>query len=149
MQQGAGPFRRFMREEALGAAGTCDVALLVIDVSHRKQRDMASLQASEAAPMLESLANFAGPVILGLNKVDCIAEKSELLPLLTSFDQDGRFDALIPFSAKTGSGTEGLLQQVASKLPKGPELFPEEMFTDRAERFLAAELIREQLSSAW
>lgn len=145
MQQGAGPFRRFMREESLGAAGDCDVALLVIDVSSQKQRDMASLRVSEAATMLESLTEFSGPVILGINKVDRIPEKSELLPLLTAFDQDGPFDALVPFSAKTGSGTADLLQQIAKRLPPGPELFPEEMFTDRAERFLAAELIREQL----
>lgn len=145
MQQGKGPFRRFMREEALGAAGECDMALLVIDASHRKQQDMASLLASEAAPMLDALAEFRGPVILGLNKVDLIGDKSEILPLLESFDSDARFDALVPFSAKSGSGTETLLQQIASKLPAGKELFPEEMYTDRAERFLAGELIREQL----
>jgi GTP-binding protein Era len=145
MQQGTGPFRRFMREEALGAAGECDIALLVIDISHRKQRDMESLLQSEAASMLESLSAFSGPVILGLNKVDRIVEKSDLLPLLESFNRDGRFDALVPFSAKSGSGVDGLLQQIATRLPSGNELFPEEMYTDRAERFLAAELIREQL----
>jgi GTP-binding protein Era len=145
MQQGKGPFRRFMREEALGAAGDCDAALLVIDVSHRKQRDMSSLLASEAGPMLESLSEFQGPVILGLNKVDLIPDKADLLPLLESFHEDGRFDALIPFSAKSGSGTDKLLQEIAKRFPAGNELFPEEMYTDRAERFLASELIREQL----
>ena len=72
---------------------------------------MASLLQSEAEPMLQSLASFGGPVLLGLNKVDRIPEKSDLLPLLESFDQDGRFDELVPFSAKTGSGVDGLLQE--------------------------------------
>lgn len=145
MQQGKGPFRRFMREEALSAATECNMVLLIIDASHRKQQSMESLLDSEAGPMLESLGEFKGPVLLGLNKVDLIGEKSELLPLLESFDGDGRFDALVPFSAKNGSGTDALLTQIASRLPPGAQLFPEEMYTDRAERFLAGELIREQL----
>ncbi len=145
MQEGKGPFRRFMRDEALDAAGQSDVALLVIDISHRKQQDIQSLIESEARNMLQALEKFSGPVLLALNKVDLVEDKTELLPRLTAFDATGRFDALIPLSAKSGKGVEDLLEQIASRLPEGPRLFPEEMYTDRAERFLAAELIREQL----
>ena len=136
MQQGTGPFRRFMREEAMGAAGDSDVALLVIDLSSRKQRTIESLLDSDAKQMLDALEAFNGSVILALNKVDLLEDKEALLPILA---------ALVPISAKTGSGTEALLANIASRLPAGPMLFPEEMYTDKAERFLAAELIREQL----
>ena len=145
MQQGSGPFRRFMREEALGAAGNSDVALLVIDLSSRKQRSLERLEDSDARPMLDALAAFSGPVILALNKVDLLEDKEALLPILEGFDASGRFAALVPISAKSGSGTEALLETIAQFLPAGDALFPEEMYTDRAERFLAAELIREQL----
>jgi len=145
MQQGTGPFRRFMREEAMGAAGDSDVALLVIDLSSRKQRSIESLLDSDAKQMLDALEAFNGSVILALNKVDLLEDKEALLPILTAFDATERFAALVPISAKTGSGTEALLANIASRLPAGPMLFPEEMYTDKAERFLAAELIREQL----
>jgi len=145
MQQGAGPFRKFMREEALGAAGTSDVAMLVIDLSSRRQRTIESLLDSDAAPMLGALENFSGSVILALNKVDLLEDKESLFPLLADFDATGRFASLVPISAKTGSGTSDLLTSIANPLPPGDPLFPEEMYTDRAERFLAGELIREQL----
>lgn len=145
MQQGAGPFRRFMREEAMGAAGDSDVALLVIDLSSRKQRSIEGLLDSDAKPMLDALATFKGAVILALNKVDLLADKEALLPILADFDATERFTALVPISAKSGSGTDALLAAIAEHLPAGNALFPEEMYTDRAERFLAAELIREQL----
>ncbi len=145
MQEGKGPFRRFMREEALGAAGDSDVALLVIDISHRKQQNMESLQQSEARSMLDALDKFSGPKILALNKVDLLEDKTALLPLLTAFAETKCFDMLVPISAKSGKGTDQLLQEIAGRFSKGGRLFPEEMYTDKAERFLAAELVREQL----
>ncbi len=145
MQQGSGPFRRFMREEAMGAAGDSDVALLVIDLSSRKQRTIKSLLDSDAQAMLDALEEFSGPVILALNKVDLLDDKEALFPLLADFDATKRFAALVPISAKSGSGTDALMTAIASHLEPGPALFPEEMYTDKAERFLAGELIREQL----
>lgn len=145
IQEGKGPFRRFMRDEAMAAAGESDVALLLIDLSHRNQRSLETLLQSDVRPMLDNLQAFSGPVILGLNKVDLIAEKADILPLLTAFHETGRFSSLIPFSAKSGSGVPDLLREICKPLPPGPQLFPSEMYTDRAERFLAGELIREQL----
>lgn len=145
MQSGQGPFRRFMREEALGAAGEADVALLVVDASHAKQQRLDDLLASEARPMLETLEEFSGPVLLALNKVDRIEDKASLLPMLEGFHDSGRFRALVPISAQKGRGCDELLAQIVKELGPGPRLFPEDMYTDRAERFLASELIREQL----
>lgn len=145
MQQGKGPFRRFMRDEALGAFADADAVLMLMDASQRKLRNMKDLYNSDARPMLDALQQFPGPVVLGLNKVDLIEDKAALFPILESFSESERFEALVPISAKSGSGTQDLLHHIASFFKAGPRLFPEEMYTDRAERFLAAELIREQL----
>jgi GTP-binding protein Era len=64
---------------------------------------------------------------------------------MQAYAQTGLFAEILPLSAKTGDGVGEIVQLAAGRLPVGPRLFPEDMLTDRAERFLAAELIREQL----
>ena len=65
--------------------------------------------------------------------------------LIARDQETGRYQELVPISAQTGDNVGRLARAIAERLPPGPELFPEEMVTDRAERFLAAELVREQL----
>jgi GTP-binding protein Era len=142
VQQGRTPLRHFMREEAMSAAGECDVALVLIDASDRAQR---APEAPRAATLLEALSPVRAPALLALNKVDRLAAKSELLPIIDAYAATGRFDAIVPISALSGDGVDPLQAEIAARLPEGPPLFPQEMYTDRAERFLAGELIREQL----
>jgi len=68
-----------------------------------------------------------------------------LLPVIERYRDRVPWDEIVPISATTGDGTERLEDAIAARLPEGQPLFPEEMLTDRAERFLAAELVREQL----
>lgn len=145
VQIGKGPLRRFMREEALSAALECDVALLLLDVTRADQRDPSRLSAGPARDLVDTLAEFSGPIVLGLNKIDRLPDKAELLPILESFAADDRYRALVPISARRGRGVDALVAEIAGALPPGPPLFPTEMLTDAAERFLAGELIREQL----
>ncbi len=150
LQRGPGALRRFMREESLGAAVNCDVALLVLDLSDRRQREGEVLVTGGGADREEgglaaALADIKAPVILALNKVDRVKDKSSLLAVLERFGNDPRFAAVVPISAINGKNVDRLLGEIASRLPESPRLFPEEMVTDRAERFLAGELIREQL----
>ncbi|MCA9678187.1 MAG: GTPase Era, partial [Myxococcales bacterium] len=86
------------------------------------------------------------PLVVALNKVDKVA-KPDLLPLMSAWHEWAAVqDAdIIPISAATGDGVEALLAAVARRLPESPALFPDDVLTDRADRFLAAELIREQL----
>jgi GTP-binding protein Era len=98
----------------------------------------------EARAIDEILSTVKAPLLLAPNKVDRVP-KPTLLPLLEAWSALGRFDELVPISALTGDGMDRLERAIASRLPEGPALYPEDMVTDRAERFLAGELVREQL----
>ena len=87
-------------------------------------------------------------MILAINKVDTVKDKPSLFPVLTAWQELASFTALVPVSARRGSGVPGLLAELAKVLPEGPALFSPDMLTDRTERFLAGELIREQLFAA-
>jgi len=143
-QQGTSALRRYMREESLAAAGDCDVALVLIDASERDQQAPARMGQGEAAAMRAMLDAVKAPRLLLLNKIDQVA-KTQLLPIIEAWNQAGGWEEIIPISASSGDGVDRVLQAVVARLPVGPRLFPEDMVTDRAERFLAAELIREQL----
>jgi GTPase len=145
LQRGHNALRKYMRDEALTAVAECDLALLVLDVGSRSQRDPNVLSSGPGKELLDAVAPLQVPVVLALNKVDRLPEKPALLPLLDRLAHSGRFAEIVPISAKTGLGVDALMRCVAQALPVGPPLFPEDMYTDRAERFLAAELIREQL----
>ncbi len=88
------------------------------------------------------------PVLLALNKIDALAAKHELLPLLEQYRKLYEFAEYLPISATTGEGLNELRAQVVRRLPEGPEYFPPDHFTDQPARFLAAELIREKLLHA-
>jgi len=85
-----------------------------------------------------------GRVFLLLNKIDIIP-KQHLLPLIEEWNRRYEFQEIIPISAKTGAGLDVLLDKIILALPQGPRYFPEDQVTDQPERFLAAEIIREQI----
>ena len=80
-----------------------------------------------------------------LNKVDLIREKSKLLPLIEQYRKLYDFSEVIPISALKRKGLDALLEMVISALPAGPAYFPEDQITDQPARFMAAEIIREQV----
>jgi GTP-binding protein Era len=84
-------------------------------------------------------------VILAVNKVDKVRDKTTLLPLLETWGTRAPFSALIPISATAGVGVVDVVRELLKVLPAGPPLFDPDTLTDRSERFLAAELVREQL----
>lgn len=85
------------------------------------------------------------PVLLAINKLDTVAEKDALLPFIAQLSTERDFAEVVPLSAAHGTQVEVLLDAVAKRLPEGPKLYAEHQITDRSERFLAAELIREKL----
>ena len=88
------------------------------------------------------------PVVLVLNKVDLVREKSKLLPLIEQYKNLFEFADYVPVSASRGQGLDELRQAIVSRLKKGPAYFPEDHVTDQPERFLAAELVREKVLQA-
>ncbi len=85
------------------------------------------------------------PAVLVVNKVDRIKQRQKLLPWLAEHVDGQHWRKVLLISARSGSGVDDLLQTLTGLLPAGPAMYPEEQVSDRSQRFLVAELIREQL----
>jgi GTP-binding protein Era len=116
-------------------AGEVDVVVFVIDAHGWDERD---------TPVLE-LIPAGVPVILALNKVDRIDDKSLIALALTDTDKRRDFAALVPISAEKGTNVAPLLEEIRKRLPENAAIYDADEITDRPERFLAAELVRERI----
>ena len=130
-----GTLNRVMNRVVIQALTEVDVVLLVLEAGRITAADQAVLKL-----LPESV-----PVILVLNKVDLVHPKEKLLPYLAQAQQLRAFAALIPLSAQKGVQLEVLQMEIAKHLPVGELLFAEDDLTDRNERFIAAEYVREKL----
>ncbi len=95
--------------------------------------------------VLEKLKYVECPLILAINKVDQLDDKEKLLPFLQTLSEKRHFDQIIPISALNGKGMDTLEQQVNQYLPENDHLYDEDQLTDKSERFLVAELVREKV----
>ena len=128
---------RKMMVEVREALEGCDLVLVIMDVTHKfDPRDQFAL---------DLLKRPKTKAFLILNKVDLIREKSKLLPLIENYRKLYDFSEVIPISALKRNGLDALLEHVISVLPAGPAYFPEDQVTDQPARFMAAEIIREQV----
>lgn len=94
--------------------------------------------------IIEQLKKTGVPVILLINKIDMLAQKEELLPIIDAYRKEMDFDQIIPISAFNGDGTKEVLDAIFSFLPYGPMFYDEDTVTDQPQRQIVAELIREQ-----
>jgi GTPase len=126
---------RLMNRSVTQALQDVDLILAVIEAGRINREDR---QVFDLLP--------AGrPAILALNKIDRLRDKKVLLPLLAQLQAERAFSEIVPLSAKSGEQTPELLRVLRAHLPQQPALYPEGEITDRSERFLAAELVREKL----
>ncbi|MGE3844533.1 MAG: GTPase Era [Vicinamibacterales bacterium] len=125
-----------MVDVAIAAIRDVDVPVLVVDASEPKGRGDQFV--------LKLLEHVDTPLVLALNKVDCI-DKPRLLPLIDSYRREREFAAIVPLSALTGEGTDILERELVAHLPEGEALYPPDFLTDRPERFFVTELVREKL----
>ncbi len=95
--------------------------------------------------VLEKIRHAGPPVILAVNKVDQLKDKARLLPYLAEVSKRHDFAEIVPVSATKGTQLDVLENVLIKYLPLSPPLFPREQITDRSDRFMAAELVREQL----
>jgi GTP-binding protein Era len=137
---------RYMVEQALAAAGECDVVLLLVEAPRLTAAEIEKGfdPGDTNRLIIQKISEIKKPRVLAINKIDLLPEKGALLPLIAGYSGLLAWDEIVPISASRADGTEALEAAVAARLPEGQPLFPEEMITDRAERFLAAELVREQ-----
>ena len=138
-QQGkfsASAMSRVMNRAARGALEEVDAALMVVEAGRWDEEDTLAYNVLRDAGI---------PVVLVVNKVDRLKDKAALLPFLAQVGQEREFAAVHPVSALKRNGLEALVKDVLRLLPEAPPAFGEDEITDRSERFLAAELVREQL----
>jgi GTP-binding protein Era len=95
--------------------------------------------------VLKKVAGLDCPVLLAINKIDTLASRELLLPELEKLSSRHDFAEIIPISASKGTNVAALESAIEARLPQAPPYFPEDQITDRSERFLVAELIREKL----
>lgn len=126
---------RAMNRSVVGALGDVDVILFVIEAERWREGDQAVL-----AKLPEGVS-----VILVVNKADRLADRSRLLPFMQKLSAEPRFAEIVPVSAERGENIDTLLKVIARYLPQAEFIFEPETLTDRSERFLAAELLREKL----
>ena len=127
---------RYMNRAARGAVSDVDAAVLVIEAGRWSDDDALAYAA---------LRQSSIPCVLAINKVDKFADKGQLLPYIAKVSEGREFVAVHPISALKGKGTDALVKTLLTLLPESEAQYAEDEITDRSERFLAGELVREQL----
>jgi len=127
---------RYMNRIARAAVLDVDLILFLIEADRWTRQDEFVAKA---------LSGVSAPVWLVVNKIDRVADKSSLLRFLGEQVHPERFQQVLMIAARTGDGVADLESRVFEALPFSRPLYDEEQFTDRSERFLVAELVREQL----
>lgn len=125
-----------MNKAAISALADVDVVLFVVDGIQWREDDLLTLEKL-------SVTNL--PVILVINKADTVKDKSKLLPVIESFSESFDFADIIPVSALRRHNLDRLQSVIGEYLPIRPAIFDAEQITDRSERFLASEIIREKI----
>ncbi len=127
---------RYMNRAASSAIRDVDLVVFVVDRTAWTEED---------AFVLEQIKQAGRPAMLVLNKVDLLADKAELLPHLQELAQKAEFVAMLPVSALRRHNVDALEEQILKLLPLSEHFFPEDQITDRSQRFLAAEIVREKI----
>ena len=127
---------RRMMKEVYDALEGCDLLLLIVDVTEK---------FGTGDKFVVDIVKHSGQkAFLLLNKIDRV-DKQELLPLIATYKELYNFSEVVPISALKRDGLDVLLDAIVKALPEGPRYFPDDQITDQPERFLVAELVREQV----
>jgi len=131
----ANALNRAMNRGVTQTLSDVDLVLFVIEAGRYDAKDQAVVR----------LLPKDRPVILVVNKTDQFKDRNELLPFLAKVSADHDYAAIVPVSATKGRQTDQLLAEARKHLPNDGLMFPEDDLTDKSERFLAAEYIREKV----
>ena len=127
---------RYMNRAASAAIRDVDLVVFVVDRTAWTEEDSIVLEQIEQSGL---------PTMLVVNKIDLLADKTELLPHLQSLAAKAEFSAILPVSALRQHNVDALEEQILTLLPESGHFFPEDQITDRSQRFLAAEIVREKI----
>ncbi len=133
---------RYMIEAAESAISDADVCVWLLDMGlHKREQGLDNNEKDIAEKLIESKL----PLVVCLNKIDLLKDKSIILPVIEELSKIPNMKSTLPISAQTGDGVEEFIRSLTVLLPKGPRLYPHDMLSEQAERFFVAELIREAL----
>ena len=131
----AAALNRSLNRAVTATLADVDIVLLVVEAGKWGPHDAAVL----------ALVDPSKPVLLVANKLDLVARRADLAPWLQQMQERHRFAEFVPMSANRRADVERLLAIVEPYVPEQPWLYPEDALTDRSDRFLAAEVVREKL----
>lgn len=125
-----------MNKAAVSALVDVDLVLFVVDSDQWRDDDLLTL---------EKLGETDLPVVLVINKVDTLEDKASLLPLINDFNESFDFADIVPVSAQKNQNLDNLAKVIETHLPIAEAIYDTAQLTDRSERFLASEMIREKI----
>lgn len=128
-----------MNKAAVSALSDVDLVLFVVDGLQWREDDLLTLEKLSATNL---------PVVLVINKSDTVKDKTQMLPLIEGFSESFDFADIVPVSALRGHNLDRLKEVIGQFLPVRSPIFDPEQITDRSERFLASEIIREKIMRA-
>ena len=129
---------RYMRQQALGVLESVDLAIQVVDARGWQSGD------DEVCGILQSTQ--LKRCICAINKIDLLPEKEQLLPLMALINEKHDFEAIVPVSALKHRGLDPMLDEICNYLPVGQHRFDPADLTDRSERYLVSEIVREKIT---
>jgi GTP-binding protein Era len=133
---GTRALNRQMNRTAVAALAGVDLCLLLVEAGRWTEDDELVLRRARSS---------GAPLALVVNKIDRIRTRAQLLPFLQDLSRRHDFVFVVPISASRRENLDALLSEVRSRLPETPFLYDPEQLTDRSQRFLVAELVRERL----
>ncbi|WP_336193504.1 GTPase Era [Providencia stuartii] len=127
---------RLMNRAASSSIGDVELVIFVVEGTNWTDDDEM---------VLNKLKSLRCPVILAINKIDNVTDKTVLLPHIGFVSQKMNFLDVVPISAEKGKGVDTIAKIVKQHIPEAEHHFPEDYITDRSQRFMASEIIREKL----
>ncbi len=127
---------RMMNRAATASVADADVVVVVVEALRWTDEDSDALATAKRSGL---------PVFLAVNKVDRVEPRERLLPFLEECGRRADFAAIVPLSAQKGHNVDALRREIVVRMPEGPPMFPDDQLSDRGERFLVGEIIREKL----
>ena len=127
---------RLMNRAASSSIGDVELVIFVVEGTNWTADDEM---------VLTKLSSLRCPVILAINKIDNVTDKTVLLPHIGMISPKMNFLDVVPISAEKGTGVDTIAKIVKQHIPEAVHHFPEDYITDRSQRFMASEIIREKL----
>jgi len=132
---------RYMLKSALAALEGADLVLYLIDI-HDRPEDLSKKLPEQSDIIFKN--KFKNKRLLAINKIDLVG-KSDILPLMKTYHEQGIFDEIIPISALHNEGIDRLKEVIVDRIPYGEPFYPLDQLSDVSERFIVSEFIREKV----